>query len=367
MANTLDVETVGAQLSEWLQRKLPDKDVELSGVEMPTSSGLSNETVMFDATGGKQTQRLVARVQPSGPAVFPSYDLEREFRVMKIVGEKTSVPVPAVRWYEPDPAVLGAPFIVMDRVAGNVAADDPPFTTAGWLIELDPTEQAAVQDNALRLMADVHATDWRGLGLEFLDMPELGETGTEQKLGWYEHFYEWAAEQGQRSPTIEAALEWLRANQPSAEPTVLIHGDCRLGNMVVQADLSVAGLLDWELAMLGPPGLDLGWALFVNRHHTDGVGAPRPPGFPSAEEIVARYEELSGNPVAEHIRFYEALGGMLFVISMVRVSALMVAAGLLPADTPMAVNNPAAQQLAKVLDLPAPGGVAENFIGNRGA
>lgn len=141
-------------------------------------------------------------------------------------------------------------------------------------------------------------------------------------------------------------------------------GDARIGNMLFAGDLSVAGVLDWEMVGLGSPELDLAWWLFLLRHHTEGIGAPLPPGFPTTEETVARYQELTGHTV-KHLHFYEAFSGLRLSILMVRAAHMMIAAGLMSPDAPMAFNNPASQLLAKTLDLPAPTGAAVSFIGNR--
>ena len=81
---------------------------------------------------------MVARVAPAGVdvPVFPSYDLDDQFEVIRQVGELTSVPVPKVWWYEPDPAVLGTPFFTMERLDGVVPPDVPPYTFGdNWLYD----------------------------------------------------------------------------------------------------------------------------------------------------------------------------------------------------------------------------------------
>jgi aminoglycoside phosphotransferase (APT) family kinase protein len=369
LSNKTDPVEAERRLTEWLGRKLPDADeVRVHGVEVPSASGLSTETILFGASwrsdAVQHDERLVARVEPSGPAVFPSYDLETEFKVIKAVGEQTNVPAPKVLWHEGDPSVLGAPFVVMERLDGRVASDDPPFTTTGWVLELSPEQQATLCDNALRAMTDIHRADWKALGLGFLDRPDLGATALDQQLAYWENTFEWAAE-GDSNPTVEAAFDWIAENRPPEdEPLVLNWGDARLGNLLIADDLSVAGVLDWEMVALASPELELGWWLLLLRHHTEGIGAPMPPGFPSREETIARYEELTGHAV-KHIDFYEAFAALRLSILMHRAGNMMTAAGLLPRDAPMKLCNPASQLLAKLAGLPAPEGLAQSFIGNR--
>lgn len=170
---------------------------------------------------------------------------------------------------------------------------------------------------------------------------------------------------GTPSPTVDAAFAWLREHQPADPgPAVLNWGDARLSNMIFGPGGEVRAILDWEAATVGPPAGDLAWWLFATRHHTEGIGAPLPPGFPSREEFVARYEELTGHEV-KHLDFYETFAALRLSILMHRAGNMMIGAGLLPPDAPMKLNNPASQLLAKLAGLPAPEGAAQSFIGNR--
>lgn len=368
MANTRDPVSTREQLRHWLTAKIPAVgSLEVDNLEIPTGSGMSNDIVLFDVSWsddrGEQRLELVARIQPTGPGVFLTYDLEREFRVMEVLGSSTAVSLPAVRWFETDRSILGAPFMIMDRILGQIAADDPPFTVAGWTTELTPKQRATMYDNGLRVLADIHRLDWERLGLSSLDRPDMGATGVEQKLTNYEQTYVWAA--GERKyPTVESALRWARENLPSDEPTVLCHGDSRLANLMYREDLSVAAVLDWELVALGSPELDLGWWLFVMRHHTEGIGVPLPEGFPTAEQTINRYEELSGHKVS-NIRFYEVFAAIFLSVTMIQVANVLTAAGLLPPDDTMAESNPASHILASLLGLPAPDTTSSTFIGKR--
>lgn len=298
-------------------------------------------------------------MEPTGDAVFPSYDLATERRVISALYQHTPVPVPEVLWHEPDATVLGAPFLVLERLDGRVPSDDPPFTAEGWVLELSPEQRAAMYDNSLRVLAEVHRADWRSLGLDF-----LGQDGLDGHLAHWQDTYAWAAPGG-GNPTIEAAFEWVLAERPTApEPLVLNWGDAHPGNILYTDTLSISGVLDWEMVSLGTPGLDLGWWLFLLRHHTEGIGAPLPEGFPDREQTIARYEELSGNRVLD-IDFYEVFAALRLAILMHRAGDLMISAGLLPPDAPMKLNNPATQLLARLAGLPEPTGAAQSFIGNR--
>jgi aminoglycoside phosphotransferase (APT) family kinase protein len=351
IANSIDPRDAEPRLTAWLSGKLPAAVV--SDVAVPPASGGSNETVFFTATwpdgDATREQRMVARVLPSGLPLFPTYDLHREYTVMRAVAEGSAIPVPAVDWFEADPSILGAPFMTMPFVAGRVLGDDPPFTTSGWFLDLSAEQQATLHDNGLRQLAAIHALDWQALGLEPLRRPERGVTAIDQQLAYWEEFFAWAAE-GDANPTVEAGLRWLREHQPQDERLALSWGDARLGNMLFADDLSVAAVLDWEMAAIAAPELDLAWWLFLNHHHTDGIGAPRPAGLPTEAETVARYEELTGRPVQD-LHYYKVFAGVRMSALMIRVARLMVAGGILPPDATLGLNNPASQMLAGLLDL----------------
>ena len=369
LANTRDPQESGAQLAAWLTTRLDGAtDVRVTEVETPQASGMSNETLLFKASwtdaDGSHDRDYVARIAPTGPAVFPHYDLVVEQRVMQALSAHSAAPVPTAPWVETDPSVLGSQFLVMERLPGRVASDDPPFTATGWVLDLTSEERTRLCDNALEALAQVHKADYKALGLEDLGRPELGKTPLDQSIAEWTQTYAWASE-GEANPTVDAGFAWIAANLPAAEePTVLNWGDARIGNMLVAPDMSITGILDWEMVTLGSPDMDLGWWLFLLRHHTEGIGMPLPDGFPSREQTLQRYEELTGHaPV--NVDFYEVLAALKLAILMHRAGNLMIGAGLLPPDAPMKLSNPASQLLAKLIGAPAPTGASQSFIGNR--
>jgi aminoglycoside phosphotransferase (APT) family kinase protein len=247
-----------------------------------------------------------------------------------------------------------------------VPADDPPFTAAGWVVEeLTPEQRRALCDDALEVVAQIHAADIDALGLrELLDRPQDGPTPLDQQITLWRETYDWARE-GDINPTIEEGFTWIADNRPGGEePVVLCWGDARIGNMLFGDDLTVNGVLDWEMVGLGSPDQELGWWMFMLRHHTEGIGAPLPEGFPTREEVVADYARLTGH-VLVNLDYYEVFAALRLSILMHRAGNLMVLAGLLPPDATMKYNNPASQLLAKLIGAPAPTGDAQSFIGNR--
>jgi len=367
--NTIEIDLATKKLTDWLVSKLPGaQDITVTDVREPGASGLSNETLLFTATwhegGVRHTREMVARVQPDGPGMYPEYDLRKQATVIKALADKSSIPVPTVYFFEDDPGVFGSPFLVMQRIDGRIPADDPPFTAAGWVLDLTPEQRRQMWHNGIDALAAIHTVDWRGLGLDFLDTPE-NRSGLDADLAWCRRTFEWAAE-GEPNPTIEAALDWLDKHRPDDDrQNVLNWGDARVGNIIFSGDLAAAGVIDWEAVVLASREQDLGWWLFNVRHHTQGVGLPLPDGVPDRDQTVDYYQRITGHRV-QNIDYYEALAGTRLAIFMVRAAHMMNAAGLLPPDSPMAQSNPASQLVAKLLGLPAPVGATTTFIGHRG-
>jgi hypothetical protein len=100
------------------------------------------------------------------------------------------------------------------------------------------------------------------------------------------------------------------------------------------------------------------------RHHTAGVGLPLPQGIPDREATLDYYRQITGYR-ARNIDYYEILAGTRLSILMVRAAHMMIAAGMMPPESPMALANPASMLLAELLGLPAPTGESTSFIGNR--
>jgi aminoglycoside phosphotransferase (APT) family kinase protein len=368
LLNQLDEAGTTQALTAWLTSKLPAaQDVAVTDLAIPQSAGMSMTTILFNANwteqGAAVRLALVARVAPSEPGVFMDPDLEKEFNLMKILGENTSLALPKARWYEGDRSILGAEFLVVDRAYGDVPADDPPYVVEGWVLDLEPGTRGALYDRAVEVVNTVQATDWQALGLHtLLDKPQYGATGLDQQIGYWEAFYGWASRDGRSSPTVEAALEWAKANRPEGESLTLNWGDARIGNIIYNVkDLGVEAVLDWEMATIASPEMELGWLILLVRYYSEGIGLPIPEGLPTGAELVAAWEEATGR-TARHVAYYEAFAALRMSILMVRAGNMLIEAGAFPPDHPMPISNPASQILATLLNLPAPQGDSISYV-----
>jgi len=337
-----DLETTRNRLVDWFAGLLPDAtDVEVGELTGPGATGFSSDTILFDLNyserGRVVSKALVARIQPSGFQLFPEYDLPAQYGIMKALAP-TDVAVPKMLWNEWTGDVIGDAFYVMERVVGQTPADNPPYTAEGFLKEMSPADQGALWRGYIETLVAIHRLDPIELGLGGLAMPELGATPIDQELRYYENFYHWAYPEGGH-PVVEPSLEWLRAHRPPMPDRIgLSWGDSRIGNMIFDGTKCVA-VIDWEMARLGDPVMDLAWGFFLSRYHSEGTGNPMLPGFPSRAESVAMYEAGVGRP-AEHLEYYEILAGMRFSVILIRLAKQLKHYGALPADHNFEVDNP---------------------------
>jgi aminoglycoside phosphotransferase (APT) family kinase protein len=353
-----DPDEVADALSRWLTTKLgPEARPQIHDVEAPASNGFSNETILCRATwkgpAGDEDRRLVFRVAPTKHLLFLDAEFSTQYRVMKALADAHSpVPLPPLGEFEEDTSWLGVPFFTMDRVEGDVPADNLPYTMEGWVLEATDAERQRMWWSGIDALAAIHRTEWQELGLDWLSDPRRGHPGLAQQLAYYREFLDWSAK-GRPQPVAEATWDWLVTNQPEETgDLVLCWGDSRLGNIIWQ-DFTAAAVLDWEMATIGQPELDLGWWLYFDRQFSEGLSVPRPTGFPTRDETIERYSELLGRPM-RHVEYYEVFAGFRFAVVMCRLTDLLIEGGMLEPDSDMGTNNLATQFTAQLLGIPPP-------------
>jgi aminoglycoside phosphotransferase (APT) family kinase protein len=237
-----------------------------------------------------QMSRWVVRRPPLGHVLPTAHDMKREYRVISGL-YPTNVPVPRPLLLCEDPDVLGAPFYLMEFVAGT------PYRSDKELVSLGTERTTKIADALVDTLVDLHAVDPAAVGLGDFGRPE----------GFLERqLRRWKKQlDGSRSrdlPGIDELHDRLVAALPvSPEPTI-VHGDYRLDNVLVDAHDRITAVLDWEMSTLGDPLTDL--ALLVAYADRDKVSLPfvsnasAAPGYPSIDEVVARYAERSGRDVS---------------------------------------------------------------------
>ena len=262
--------------------------------------GHSNVTFLVERGG----VRVVLRRPPRPPLPPSAHDVLREAVLLHAL-RNTSVRVPAVLATCADESVLGVPFYVMEEVEGHVVTGDapPPFDT--------PEERRRISEELVDGLVEIHAVDWRAIGLEGYGRP----TGyLERQLRRFNGL--WEHNKTRELPIVQEVGEWLAANLPESTEATIVHGDYRLGNVMIgaQAPARLVSVFDWELSTIGDPLADVGyltvtWAEAEDPDDTSFASlgaASRQDGFLTRAGLIARYEERSGRSVSA-INWYQAL------------------------------------------------------------
>jgi aminoglycoside phosphotransferase (APT) family kinase protein len=256
------------------------------------------------ATTGSSSTTLFVRIgpvaavlqhPPAGPTLPTAHDLARQDRFLRAVRTGARrVPVPRVVEFCDDAAVAGVPFLITERVDGVCLMGEAT-------LEIDA---APLARDAIDVMVELHAVDWRVLGLTTAP----GSYVERQIIRWNDQLA--------RTPTaarlgeLSSLKEWLLAHRPRAEERVIVHGDFGFHNLLVARD-HVTAVLDWELATIGDPLVDL---IGFVKSWGEGALSPNPAndvvahaaGALTRDELIAQYEVRSGRSFGEHRPYYEA-------------------------------------------------------------
>jgi aminoglycoside phosphotransferase (APT) family kinase protein len=248
-------------------------------------------------------QEAVLRRAPFGTKVKHAHDMGREFRLLSALqGVYPRAPRPLASCE--DPAVLGAPFYLMERVRGVVIRGDGAEVGIAFTPELLRRTSAALVD----ALAELHAVPVAGTPLASLGRPE-GYVARQVK-GWTERYL---AAKTHEVETVEAAAAWLAANMPAELGAALVHNDFKYDNVVLDpADPTrVVAVLDWEMAALGDPLMDLGTTLgyWIDADDPSEMkdrpnGPTALPGSLSRLELWERYAQRSGRPAPAPLFYY---------------------------------------------------------------
>jgi len=342
-------------------------DVEVSNLERP-AVGQSNDTLLFTATWTGATQqhreRLVLRREPAANQIFREPDVIREARVLQALRTGSRVPVPEVHWCETDSAVLGAPFFVMAEVPGRVPAGRPSIHTVGWLPTLTTRERERLWSSAMETVVAVHEVEWQR-SHAFLLGDDRDAATLDAHIDRLAKWYRWSTADREFLVT-DAALAFLighRAAIRTGQPA-LVWGDARVGNMIFGEQNTVVAAIDWEVASIGPPAIDVAHWLFFDEFATRACGIEPLPGWSDRATTVSRYEALSGRAL-DDLEFFEMMEEFFIATTLIRQADARVARGLAPPDTRMGHDNTVTQMLARRLGFPVPD-LSPDYVAHRG-
>ncbi len=291
-------------LNRWLTEAAPEVGRVERIEQFP--GGFSNLTYLLVASAGE----FVLRRPPRGVSKGPAHDMAREFRILSVLTAR-GVAVPRPIALGEDATVLGSPFYVMQRVRGLILRTVPPTPPAA-------EQMRALSESFVRTLVDIHAIGPDDPAIAALGKP-IGYVAR-QIGGWTQR---WERSRTDEVPAMDEVVAWLTAHQPADAGSVLVHNDYKYDNLVLDpTDISrIVGVLDWEMATLGDPLLDLGTSMGYWVESGDhpafrslGLGVTALPGNFTRCELWARYLELSGRSWADP-RFYHAFG--LFKIAVI--------------------------------------------------
>jgi aminoglycoside phosphotransferase (APT) family kinase protein len=273
---------------------LPDSPIALHQF----AGGASNITYQLDI-GDRQ---LILRRPPAGTKAKSAHDMGREFRVMQHLSPHFPCPRPLL--YCEDESLIGSTFYVMEKLSGVILRRDLPKT-----LSYAPEQARQLCLNLFDTLIQLHTLDYDKAGLGDLGKP-AGYV-ERQVEGWCQRFEKaWTDD----VPKCESLMAWIKAHRPVDSPRpALIHNDYRFDNVVLtpEGEPRIVGVLDWEMATIGDPLMDLGNALAYWVQADDDPIMQRIrmqpshlPGMLTRDQIVAHYAEKTGQEIGDYSFYY---------------------------------------------------------------
>lgn len=262
------------------------------------AGGASRDSWALTVSINGQARRLVLRRDLPTTMNDNALTREQEFRLMRAAYD-SGVRVAQVRWYCGDPDVLGLPFFLMDYVEGisigRKVIQEPALEHARHVLPEQIAEQLAI----------IHRINPAAHGLDFLPGPRAGLSPAQHAVV---DTYRILDDLGIRSPAFEFALRWAQQHAPAGGEITFVHGDCRVGNLIVNQD-GLAAVIDWEFGHMGDPLEELGypcmrdWRFGSDHLHMGGL-CPR-------ERFIRAYEDFSGRSVNRAaVDWWEIMGNI---------------------------------------------------------
>lgn len=288
------------RIEEFLKYSIPGLKGSLEINQFP--KGHSNLTYLL-SVGDRE---FVLRRPPFGKKAKSAHDMSREYRILKALKPVYKYcPEPFI--YSEDEAIMGCPFYIMQRIRGIILRRDFPEG-----MNLTPAETRELYRKVLNVQYELHTVDYKQIGLENLGKPD-GYV-KRQVTGWCERY---RAARTPDAPDSEKVMAWLTEHMPpdSKKPGI-IHNDFKLDNIVLDESdtMNIVGVLDWEMATIGDPLMDLGSSLaywIQKDDHPDLLAIRMMPtdaeGAPTRKELVNLYSELSGIEIG-NFDFYYCFG-----------------------------------------------------------
>lgn len=273
------------------------------------TGGASRDTWSFDAhiVGGPEAgeQRLILRRDWGGVIQPNALSRGQEFQILEVMW-RAGVQIARPRWLCEDPSVLGVSFFIVDRLEGESVGRrivrESSLASGRRLLPKHMGEQLAI----------IHHVDAHASGLTFLPTFAGGASPAARNVASARKQLD---ELGEPHPVLEWALRWLERHAPPCPHNVTVHGDFRIGNLMVGPD-GLRGIFDWEFCHVGDPAEDLAWPCVrswrfgQDKLHLGGIG--------DSEEFFGAYQTAGGCPVDRSaIRFWEIMGNVRWALGCI--------------------------------------------------
>ena len=288
------------RMETFIKDNIPGLDGALSVKQFP--SGFSNLTYMLKI-GDRE---LVMRRPPFGKKAKTAHDMSREYRILRSL--KPVFPyVPEPLLYCDDPEVIGSTFYIMERFRGIILRRNFPRG-----LHLSEEEAAGLCENWVDVLVTLHGFDYKKIGLGDFGKPD-GYV-RRQVEGWSARYRDAYTDD---APDFEEVMQWLHAHMPDDSPAAcVVHNDYKFDNVVLAPDnlSKIIGVLDWEMATIGDPLMDLGASLayWVTSEDSEEVQMIRTlptvsPGMLNREQLVESYLSKTGRTLSS-FDFYLCFG-----------------------------------------------------------
>lgn len=291
------IDEITRQATAMVRAKTKDPGARISGVSaLPGHAGFGYSFILERTTAGGPSGKLVLRVAPEGVRIAGPADVVRQAKIMKSLAD-TEVPVPPILWYGDEAEFFGRPYFVDGFVDGFKLAD----TTL-------PREEARAYARAgIEKLAALHRVPWE---------PRRDAWGSVTTLGEEMKRLDHLLDRDTLDPKVVARApelrDKLRSSIPESPRIGIVHGDFQWSNIMFNQGKVVA-LIDWEISMIGPTLLDLGWVCFFADPESFFQGGSSSTSPLSADEMVEIYSKCAGFPVAmEEVRWFRAFAGYRF-------------------------------------------------------
>ena len=297
MSQAVETEVLGvdvAKVTQWFEENVPEAKPPLTFDAI--TGGLSNLTYKVTDNAGNN---FIFRRPPTGKLTPSAHDVQREYRIYKSL-ENTPVPVPRMAGLCTDHAVTGAHFYVMNFVAGNVLN-----TVEDAVEKLDEASRVDAANALIDTLVALQTVEPESVGLG--DLGKKEDFIARQLARWYKAFER--VNGAEQWPQVTQLRDQLVARTPQQQGAVLVHGDYRLENVMVNPSGEIVAVLDWEVCTLGCPLSDISYIISFWPHSEESFptrpGPSQAPGFPNHKYLLKRYAEKSGRDLSG-IQYYLA-------------------------------------------------------------